>query len=590
MDVYTMFHSFQLEKFFIEEKILTVSINGTFDYLNNSKKPKLSITFDNGAENRRLPLQVTSFYLDSGKCFIHAECEYELEYLFWRENYDCISIRFSLMYGGNYIDNLKLNFKNSILASDNIYYKVADKDEKVVILPQKSLEEHKRLNSKYGPLITIYSYLLFFMAVILIPLFALDAVLAQKGISEKSPDFKRTHNKLIAVLFHINWKIYEFSAHGLGRRRFKLWIMGRLYNLLRRRKVRENQIAFVSERREDLTGNFEFIYHKIGDDPSISIVKFLNTKPIKSLSIMEMINYVNILSTSKVILLDDFMPSIHTFDLKDDITLIQLWHAVGAFKTFGFSRIGKEGGPQQFSPNHRSYDRAIVSSKEISKFYAEGFGLSNEKVVATGVPRTDVFFDEEYRKKVESSFYMEYPHLVDKKIILFAPTFRGDGKQDAHYPMDLFNLKQIHEAIGGEYVVIVKHHPFVTEKMKIPPEYKNFIMDLSKNSEINDLLFVSDLVITDYSSVIFESSLLNVPMLFYAYDLEEYIDSRDFYYEFETFVPGKIVFNQEQVINAILNEDFEMEKISKFKNRFFDHLDGRSTERVVDMIYKILNS
>jgi len=156
--------------------------------------------------------------------------------------------------------------------------------------------------------------------------------------------------------------------------------------------------------------------------------------------------------------------------------------------------------------------------------------------------------------------------------------------------MDLFNLKQIHEAIGGEYAVIVKHHPFVTEKMKIPQEYKNFIMDLSKNSEINDLLFISDLVITDYSSVIFESSLLNVPMLFYAYDLEEYIDSRDFYYEFETFVPGKIVFNQEQVINAILNEDFEMEKISKFKNRFFDDLDGRSTERVVDMIYKILDS
>ena len=583
-----MFHSFQLEKFFIEEKILKVSINGTFDYLNNSKKPKIRITFDNGAENRMLPLQVTSFYLDSNKCFIHAECEYELQYLFWRKNYNDISIKFSLMYGGNYIDDLKLNFENSILISDHIYYKIAAEDEKIVILPQKLLKEHDKSINKYEPLITIYGYLLFFISIILTPLFAVDALLAQKGISEKSPDFKRARNGLIAVLFHINWKIHDFSKHGLGRRRFKLWVMGRLYSLLSRCKVRENQIAFVSERREDLTGNFEFIYNKIKDDPSISIVKFLNTKPIKNLNIVEMINYVNILSTSKVILLDDFMPSIHTFHLKDDVSLIQLWHAVGAFKTFGFSRIGKDGGPQQFSPNHRSYNRAIVSSKEIRKFYAEGFGLSNEKVVATGIPRTDVFFDEGYRKKIESSFYRDYPHLVDKKIILFAPTFRGNGKQGAHYPMDLFNLNQIYEAIGEEYVVIVKHHPFVTEKMRIPQEYKNFILDLSKNSEINDLLFISDLVITDYSSVIFESSLLNVPMLFYAYDLEEYIDSRDFYYEYETFVPGKIVFNQEQVINAILNEDFETEKISKFKNRFFDDLDGKSTERVVDMICNLL--
>ena len=582
-----MFHSFQLEKFFIEEKILKVSINGTFDYLNNSKKPKISLTFDNGKENRRLPLQIISFYLDY-KCFIHAECEYELEYLFLKENYSSISIKFSLMYGGNYIEDLKLNFENCILVSDNIYYKITAEDKKIVVLPQILLKEHDKLINKYKHLITIYGYLLFFISIILTPLFAVDALLAQKGISEKSPDFKRSNNRLIAVLFHINWKIHDFSKHGLGRRRFKLWVMGRLYSLLCRRRVKENQIAFISERREDLTGNFEFIYNKIKDDPSISIVKFLNTKPIKNLNIVEMINYVNILSTSKVILLDDFMPSIHTFDLKDETSLIQLWHAVGAFKTFGFSRIGKEGGPQQSSPNHRSYDRAIVSSKEIAKFYAEGFGLSNEKVVSTGIPRTDVFFDEEYKKKIESSLYKKYPHLSDKKIILFAPTFRGNGKQDAHYPMNLFDLEQIYGAIGDEYVIIVKHHPFVTEKMKIPSEYKNYIIDLSKNSEINDLLFISDLVISDYSSVIFESALLNVPMLFYAYDLEEYIDSRDFYYDYGTFVPGKIVFNQEQVIRAILNEDFEIEKISEFKNRFFDDLDGKSTERVVDMICNLL--
>lgn len=101
-------------------------------------------------------------------------------------------------------------------------------------------------------------------------------------------------------------------------------------------------------------------------------------------------------------------------------TLIQLWHACGAFKTFGCSRMGKKGGQNLKSPNHRNYDYATVSSDEIRKFYAEGFGLPIEKVVATGVPRTDIFFDKAYKEKVTKEFYEKYPKLKDKKILLFA--------------------------------------------------------------------------------------------------------------------------------------------------------------------------
>jgi len=361
-------------------------------------------------------------------------------------------------------------------------------------------------------------------------------------------------------------------------------------SILRHRKIKENQIAFVSERRNDISGNFDPIYHELKKNPEISIVKFLNNKPIKNLNLFEIIRYVNILSTSKIILLDDFLPSIHTFDLKEETKLIQLWHAVGAFKTFGFTRIGKEGGPEQFSPNHRSYNYAIVSSREIVKFYAEGFGLSEEKVLATGIPRTDVFFDNTYKKKVESEFYNKYPHLENKKILLFAPTFRGEGKHDAHYPLKLFPVNQIYENIRDGWAIIIKQHPFVSEKVEISPEFEDYIVDLSQDSEINNLLFISDLLITDYSSVIFEASLLNIPMLFYAYDLEEYINSRDFYYEYETFVPGKIVVKTPEIIDSILNNDFDSEKIDEFKGRFFDQLDGKSTKRVINLLYNLLDN
>lgn len=583
---------FRLEKFSINEKKLFISLSGCCDYQNNSK-PKMSLIFDNKSENRRIPLKINSFYLDTAnnQYFVQGSYEYNLDHLFWnKNNFQDISLRLSLMCGEKYIEDVELNFSHEILNSDQIYYNVTLKNNKIVISPQQSLVEHYSLLKKYESFLTIYSYILFIIGILLIPFFAIDAFLALKGFSEKSPDFKKNRRPSVNFLFHINWRILEFSSHGLGRRRFNLWLMGRIYSILRYRPIKDNQIAFVSERRNNISGNFDPIYHELKKNPEISIVKFLNNKPIKNLNLFEIIRYVNTLSTSKIILLDDFLPSIHTFDLKEETKLIQLWHAVGAFKTFGFTRIGKEGGPEQFSPNHRSYDYSIVSSREIVKFYAEGFGLSGEKVLATGIPRTDVFFDEDYKKKVESKFYDKYPHLVNKKILLFAPTFRGEGKHDAHYPLKLFPVNQIYENISDDWAIIIKQHPFVSENVEISPEFEDYIVDLSQDSEINDLLFISDLLITDYSSVIFEASLLNIPMLFYAYDLEEYINSRDFYYEYETFVPGKTVVNTQEIIDSILNNDFDSAKIDEFKGRFFDELDGKSTERVINLLYSLLDN
>ena len=122
----------------------------------------------------------------------------------------------------------------------------------------------------------------------------------------------------------------------------------------------------------------------------------------------------------------------------------------------------------------------------------------------------------------------------------------------------------------------------------IPEGYKDRVLDLSDEDELNDLLFVTDLLITDYSSVVFEASLLDIPMLFYAFDLFDYISKRDFYYDFESFVPGKIVFSQRELTEAIVAGDFESEKVPPFKTKFFDHLDGRSSRRVADLILRFI--
>ncbi|WP_394325402.1 CDP-glycerol glycerophosphotransferase family protein [Methanobrevibacter arboriphilus] len=83
----------------------------------------------------------------------------------------------------------------------------------------------------------------------------------------------------------------------------------------------------------------------------------------------------------------------------------------------------------------------LSAQKNIKRFYSEGFGISDEKVIVTGIPRTDIFFDEEYGEKIINKIYREHPILKNKKVILFAPTFRGEGKDDAYYPKDKFNIE-----------------------------------------------------------------------------------------------------------------------------------------------------
>src|SRR5699024_12824925 len=128
--------------------------------------------------------------------------------------------------------------------------------------------------------------------------------------------------------------------------------------------------------------------------------------------------------------------------------LLQVWHSVGSFTTFGFSRTGRQGGPSPKSIKHRNYTKARVSSEGVREHYAEGFGIPVDRVYPTRVPRSDIFFDEEYKKHVRKTLYNKFPFLKGKKVILFAPTFRGNGQASAYFPFHVLDFKQIYENLG----------------------------------------------------------------------------------------------------------------------------------------------
>ncbi len=349
-----------------------------------------------------------------------------------------------------------------------------------------------------------------------------------------------------------------------------------------------NILLFASDSRKELSGNMKDVHDRMverGLDKQFKI-RFLFKESVSARrNFADKFRAPFLLAIADIIVIDDFNPTVKQCKYKPSVKVIQLWHACGAFKTVGFSRLGKSGGPFVTNNNHRVYTHAIASSSHVARFYCEAFGMTSDMVYPTGVPRTDVFFNPDYRRETRERMLSEVPAAVGKRVILFAPTFRGNGAKSGHYPMRMLDMQAIADMCRStNSVFIFKMHPFVHNSVIIPDELSDVIVDCTAYREINDLLFITDLLITDYSSVVYEASTLNIPMLFYAYDLQEYISKRDFYEPFETFVPGKIVSDFNELMTAVYEGDFEHEKVEPFCNRNFEYRDGGSTDRVIDWL------
>lgn len=360
----------------------------------------------------------------------------------------------------------------------------------------------------------------------------------------------------------------------------------KLYKLFSFLPVKKKKVSFISDSRIDISGNFEFIYNKMLERKSDFDISFYLKSSIKERKTWrEIVTLAYNAARSRYIILDDYYPMIYPVEIREKSDLVQVWHAVGAFKTFGYSRLGMPGGPKLTSLDHRNYTKVLVSSENIVDKYAEGFGISRENVFPIGAPRTDIFFDTEAQKAIIEELHEELEFIEGKKVILFAPTFRGNGQQSAHYPFEMIDFKKMYDELASKgWILLLKIHPFVQNKPSIPYEYQDFIFDVSDYREINNLLLVTDIMITDYSSVCFEYALLRKKMIFFSPDLGEYMSTRNFYYDYYDFIPGPYVANTDELINEIVDPFIDLDRINDFITYFFDDLDGKSSERFIDYL------
>jgi len=242
---------------------------------------------------------------------------------------------------------------------------------------------------------------------------------------------------------------------------------------------------------------------------------------------------------------------------------------------------------QEFYLESRNWDYLISPNRYSTEIFKRAFKFDKE-MIESGYPRNDIFYKQGH-EEIAKVFKKKHQLPEDKKVILYAPTWRDNQfHQEGKYKLDLqLDLEKLKQELGEEYIIILRMHYLVAENFDLEA-YKGFAWDFSKHEDIQELYLISDLLITDYSSVFFDYANLKRPMIFFTYDLEEYKDDiRGFYFNFEEKAPGPLVETTEEVIAAIkdlVNSTVSNERMNEFYQQFCYLEDGHAAERVVNEV------
>ena len=353
------------------------------------------------------------------------------------------------------------------------------------------------------------------------------------------------------------------------------------------RPLQRRKVIFLEIRGTTLGNSMREVYRRISADPSYDVrCHFLmeGTGP-RSENVKKTKAFLRDMATAEYVFLSEANNAFACFEKRQDTKVIQLWHGCGAFKKFGLStadlKFGSSRAQQQKYPLYRNLDLVTVSSPEVIWAYKEAMGIDNDIIKATGISRTDVFFDSGFVGKAVRKVREAVPAAGVRKVILYAPTFRGDVTH-AKAPGRL-DIRHMMDRLGDRYVLLIKHHPFIKERPEIPAECSSFAYDITEKLEIDDLLCAADICISDYSSLVFEYALFRRPMIFFAYDLDLYNDWRGFYYNYEELTPGPVVDTTEKVAECIeqCEARFDSAAVEQFADKFMSSCDGHATDRIL---------
>lgn len=347
----------------------------------------------------------------------------------------------------------------------------------------------------------------------------------------------------------------------------------------------KNKVLMLSRQSDEPSIDFRYIKKEIlkrTDNVEVTILCKILRKTAK-----ERLKYCSYIikcmyhiATSKVCILDGYSIPISILKHKKTLTIIQIWHASGAIKKFGYQSINKKEGRgiqiAKIMKMHKNYNFVIAPSSATAKFYKEAFCVEQNQIIINGLPRLDYILGDEKSNKKIKEFHIDYPQYKNKRTILYVPTFRKDIE-------DSEKINQLINSVDFlKYNLIIKLHPL--DRMKSVSKYA-----VSKKYNTYDLIRIADYVITDYSAVAFETAILDKPLYFYVHDIDEYKKARGLNIELFKEMNNNTSKNIKEIMMSIENDNYDFEELNEFKLKYMGNDHYNNTLKLVDFVFKCLD-
>lgn len=343
-------------------------------------------------------------------------------------------------------------------------------------------------------------------------------------------------------------------------------------------KVNANEITFISLESKTLTRDFETINAALvaRGQYELTYHLFEYAPGIKNqlAYVIACIQQLFAINRSHLVLLDFNNFVVSKFKRKSGVTVLQLWHATGAIKQFGNS-VTRDY-------KIKNYDYAIVNSEFFVETFSQAFNVKKENIKITGIPETDKLFNQERIIENESYLCEKYPKIIGKTIVTYAPTFRGrfgKGFYETKIDLDL-----IQKSLGDDYAIIYKPHPLITNSRY--QDNDNIIY--MQEESIKKVFAVTDVLVSDYSAIIYDYLVTQKPLIAYVPDLKEYSLTPGIIFDYEQEFPGAIVKNDKDLVNEIKAIHTCNNKQSNLYDKIFQYRDGQSLYRVIELIENIM--
>lgn len=269
---------------------------------------------------------------------------------------------------------------------------------------------------------------------------------------------------------------------------------------------------------------------------------------------------MHLFATSGVVILDGYCISACVLKHKKNLKIVQMWHAMGAFKKFGWASVGQEEGYSlriaRGMRMHAGYSVVFAGSEECARLLAPAFGCSRDLMKVMPLPRCDLLKSAVFQAENKKRILERYPYLEGKKVILYAPTFRK-GKDISPYVNALIQAQT-----REDYALVIKLHPLDKEKIS------SDLAVIDGEFSTMKMLCAADYVITDYSAVVFEAALAGKPIFRYVPDQEEYEKGRGFLIDPDREIPAYTAVSAPEILRAVYEEKYDSAAIKLFAQKF----------------------